>query len=101
MRLLRLLLAVFVLASGLVVVTSGPALACSCAVGSTRDHLDGAHAVLTGTLVEIKDPPTKLFVSSTDPVTYTVTVDSVFKGDVGPDVVFTSARSGASCGLEG
>jgi hypothetical protein len=70
-------------------------------MGSTQDHLDGAEVVLTGTLVEIEDPPKRLLVSSTDPVTYTVSVDSVFQGDVGRDVAFTSARSGASCGLEG
>jgi hypothetical protein len=102
MRLLRLVLAVLVVSSGLLLVTSGPAMACSCASeGSARIYLDSADDVVTGTLVEIKKPPPRLLVSSGDPVTYLVDVDAVFKGDLGRDVAFTSARDGASCGLEG
>lgn len=98
---IRLTLAVLLGIGGLVLAVAGPSFACSCAMASTKDYVQGADVIVTGTLAELQDPPQQQVMSSTDPVTYTVTVDRVFKGDAGSEVEFTSAVSGASCGLEG
>ena len=100
MRVLRLLLAVLVTSGALVVVTAGPATACSCVTGRTRDFVEAADEIVAGTLVEVQEPRA-LFFSSMDPVTYTLGVDAVYRGEVGEQVVFESARDGAACGLEG
>ncbi len=99
-RTTRLLL-VMMLACGMVVtVGSGPALACSCAMAQTPDYVDSSDTIVLGTLVDI-DEPRGFVMSSSDPATYTVEVEAVFKGEAGRRVVFESAVSGASCGLEG
>ena len=100
MRLLRLLLTVLATAGALVVVTAGTASACSCATDRTGDFVESADEILAGTLVEVREPRALLF-RSDDPVTYTLDVDAVYRGEVGEEVVFESARDGASCGLEG
>ncbi len=100
-RTLRLFLLTALLAAGLVVtVGSGPALACSCASGEMSEHVGWADDIVVGMLVDLHEPRS-LLVGSDDPVTYVVEVHSVLKGDAGHRVVFESARSGASCGLEG
>ena len=100
MRVLRLVLAVLVSCGMLVTVGAGPALACSCAVGQTRDFVEGADEIVSGTLADMREPR-GLVMSSSDPITYVVEVDAVFRGDAGRRLVFESAMSGVSCGLEG
>ncbi len=96
MRLLRLLLLAVFVSSGMVVTGgAGPAFACSCAYQQTL-----ADEIFAGTLVSMADPPQRDVMSSTDPITYTVAVDAVYRGDVGIVAVFGSPMFGASCGLE-
>lgn len=92
-----------VLVSGASLVTwgAGPALACSCAYQHMPEFVDGADEIFAGTLTGMSGPPERGVVSSTDPITYTVAVDAVYRGDVGSIAFFESAMSGASCGLEG
>jgi hypothetical protein len=101
MRLLRLLLIVVVCSGTLVTVGAGPALACSCAYGQTRDFVRGADEIVAGTLVGMDGPAQRRILSSTDPIRYTVAVDHVYRGEAGSVVEFESPASGASCGLEG
>ena len=65
------------------------------------EFVDGADEIFAGTLTGMSGPPERGVVSSTDPITYTVAVDAVYRGDVGSVAFFESAMSGASCGLEG
>lgn len=102
MRLLRfLLLTVVVLPGSVVIGGSGPAFACSCAYQDVPDAVVGADEIFAGTLVRMEDPPQRAVMSSSDPITYTVAVDSVYRGDLGMSTTFESPMSGASCGLEG
>jgi hypothetical protein len=100
MRIVRLLLATLFACGLVVTVGSGPALACSCVSGQTADFVSSADAVVTGRLVDVREPG-GFVISSGDPVTYVVDVDAVYRGEAGRRVVFTSSRDGASCGLEG
>jgi hypothetical protein len=96
----RLLVAILLACGMVVTVGSGPALACSCAMAETPDFVSWSDDIVAGTLLDIREPR-GLVMSSADPNVYTVDVDAVFKGDAGRRVVFESAMSGASCGLEG
>ena len=98
---LRLLLAGLLGACCLVFLTPSASHACSCVMANTDDYVDWADAIFTGTLVEVTPPPERDVESSTDPVTYAFDVDTVQKGDVGPTAEVSTARWGASCGLEG
>jgi hypothetical protein len=68
--------------------------------GQISDFVSSSDDIVAGTLVDIREPH-GFVMSSGDPVTYVVDVDAVFRGDAGRRVVFTSAMSGATCGLEG
>lgn len=96
-----IVLTVLVAGASLVTWGAGPALACSCAYQHMPEFVDGADEIFTGTLTAMTEPPRTGVVSSTDPITYTVAVDAVYRGDVGSVAFFESAMSGASCGLEG
>lgn len=85
----------------LVVGGASPGFACSCASQRTADHVALADEVFIGTLVDIGEPAGGDVVSSSDPVAHTFTVAAVHRGDVGAVTVVGSARSGASCGLDG
>ncbi|GAB3198970.1 hypothetical protein GCM10027062_14540 [Nocardioides hungaricus] len=100
---LRLALAGLLAALGLVVLTPTSSVACSCAISGERQLLQYADTVFTGTLTATDVPPPDEdgVVSSTDPVTYRFDVDRVLEGDVATTAEVTSARWGASCGLEG
>jgi hypothetical protein len=67
---------------------------------STSSHVEFADVIVTGTLIDMKDPPQKPIMSSAAPITYTVQVRRTFKGEPRSELQFTSAMSGASCGLE-
>jgi hypothetical protein len=104
MRALRVLLVGVVGLLGtlaLVTGTAGPAAACSCVIAKPAQQLRAADVVVTGVLVSMQDPPRRRLMSSLDPITYTVAVESTYKGEPQAELVFTSAMSGASCGLEG
>ena len=96
-----IVLTVLVSGASLVTWDAGPALACSCAYQRTGEFAAAADEIFTGTLTAMTEPPRTGVVSSTDPITYTVAVDAVYRGDVGSVALFESAMSGASCGLEG
>ena len=98
----RVLLGVLGLLGSLLVVAgaAGPAAACSCVISTPAQQLRGADVVIPGVLVSMQDPPRRRLMSSSDPITYTVAVESTYKGDPRAEVVFTSPMSGASCGLE-
>ncbi|HSV38815.1 MAG TPA: hypothetical protein VLI04_08660 [Nocardioidaceae bacterium] len=79
-----------------------PALACSCAMFPPREHFQRADVVVAGELVSVEEtPPKGGIISSGDPTTYTVSVMATYKGVPAAEVSFTSARDGASCGVEG
>lgn len=101
MRLLRVVLALLAPAVMLVTVSAPPAFACSCAYVNTASFVGGADEIFIGTLTSMTEPSHTGVVSSSDPITYTVEVDAVYRGEVGPVAEFESAMSGASCGLEG
>ena len=99
MNTFRLLLASLLAGVGLVVLGPSPAMACSCVEADTRAHVRWADTVFEATVTDIDDPPLRGIVSSGDPRTYHVDVETVFAGE--PDDEVRSAMSGASCGLEG
>jgi hypothetical protein len=101
MRAIRLIFVAAIGTGMLVIGGAGTALACSCAMAGAADYVDYADVVVTGTLTNIELPPEGPVISSGDPVTYTVQVERTFKGDPQSELTFTSARDGASCGLEG
>ncbi|MGB0102485.1 MAG: hypothetical protein WBP61_19560 [Nocardioides sp.] len=103
MATLRLLLAGLIAALGLVALSAAPSHACSCAMGGPKDYVRWSDVVFTGTLDEIVESPPDPdgTVSSVDPTTYRFDVDRVLEGEVGATADVTSARFGASCGLEG
>ncbi len=101
MRLLRSFFASLLLALSVVVVGAAPSFACSCAGGEPEDFVGWADVVMLGTVTDRQGPPWRPVMSSADLATYTVEVETVFKGDVAPTAYIQTADSGASCGLEG
>lgn len=101
MRTTRALLAALALALSFVVLVPATASACSCAISGVRDYVYRADVVVVGTVTDRRDPPQRPVMSSTDPVTYTVTVDRVLTGEAHATTEIRSAAFGASCGLEG
>jgi hypothetical protein len=96
----RLLVGLFVASVPLVVWGAEPAAACSCGVGTEPEHLADADAVFVGTATRIDGRQPRVESSSIDPVTWTFSVESVVKGDVGAEQQVTTAATSASCGLE-
>jgi hypothetical protein len=101
MTTVRLVLAGFLAACGLVALTPSTSYACSCVVGAPSDYVEWADAVFVGTLAEMEPPPRRAIMSSSDPNTYTFLVTRVLEGEVDATTTVESAMSGASCGLEG
>lgn len=99
MRTIRLLLATLVTALGAMVLAPAPAFACSCVSADAKQFVTWADVVVTG-IVDNRDPPPMPISSSMDPATYTVTIDTIFKGEAERTVKVRSPDSGASCGLE-
>jgi hypothetical protein len=98
MKTLRFALALLA-ALSIVPLAPTAAFACSCALATTQQYVADADVVVTGRFVERQEPPR--FMSSADPVTYTVQVDQVHKGTAPTELAVRTAMSGASCGLEG
>lgn len=100
MRSVRTFCAALFAALSIVVFGAGPSFACSCVSRDAAAFVDSAEVVVSGTVIEVVPPPSKAVMSSMDPATYHLTVDTVYKGDVGTDLLVLSPNSGASCGLE-
>lgn len=99
-RFLFALLGAVVGALAFVVLVPSTAFACSCAQISVADSVEHADLVVSGSIEDRDEGPFKVIRSSGDPVTYTVAVDEVLKGESGPVTKVESAAEGASCGLE-
>lgn len=95
------LLLVLVGAFAALVLIPPPAFACSCVGGTDADFYKRADAVVAGIVTDKEMPSKGPVMSSGDAVTYSVDVAGVYKGAPVATVQFTSAGSGASCGLEG
>lgn len=89
------------LVTGIVAVLlgAGVAAACDCADLPLEEQAAQADVIARVVVEEIDSPENPS--SSADPVTYTVAASAVWKGDVASRFTFSSALSGASCGLEG
>ncbi|QDO88189.1 hypothetical protein FNH13_07405 [Ornithinimicrobium ciconiae] len=90
------------LAPALVLLAPAAAMACSCAVADTETLVGYVDTIAVGELATIEAPPTRAdgAVDTADQVTYTVTLQTVLKGEPDNPLVFRSASHGASCGLE-
>jgi len=101
MRRALLLVLLFPLLPALAV--PSPAFACSCAMFTPREYVDNAGLAAAGALASTSSTPANSegIVSTVDPTTYTVGVRATYKGEETSRVTFTSARFGASCGVEG
>ncbi|MBI4310978.1 MAG: hypothetical protein HY681_04270, partial [Chloroflexi bacterium] len=76
-----------------------PAYACSCAGPDPERVVGFADVIVIGTVDGVEIPPRSDGKwSSIDPAYVSVTVERYLKGSGGVDLVFTTARSGASCG---
>ena len=86
-------LVLLVLAFTGVVVSQVPAHACSCVAQTFKDQSAAADAVFTGSVDSVSEP-------SGSEVTYEVTADRAYKGELpGRSVTVTSRTDSASCGL--
>jgi hypothetical protein len=82
------------------VLTAGPAHACSCVARAFPEQLAVADAVLTGTAVSREDPAgSGPVVSSARSVRWGFSVDAVHRGDLGARVTVVAAAGEASCGI--
>jgi hypothetical protein len=102
MRVLHTLLALAIGASTLMLGT-GTAVACSCALVSDAELVDVVDVIFRGTVIDyqyIEDPDGDGTVSSLDPATFTFAVEEVYKGNATETQRVLSPVDGASCGLE-
>lgn len=98
-RALLLVLALLAVPVALVL-TAGPAHACSCASRTFPEQVASADAVLTGTATSREDPAgSGDAVSSASSIRWEFAVDTVHRGDLGARVTVVAAMSGASCGI--
>ncbi len=98
MRPVRILVAVAVGVLTSLVLAVPPAFACSCVAAGPADFASRADVVLVGTVTGVRDSGGR---STAAPVLYRVAVERVLQGRAGADVEVRSARSSASCGLQG
>jgi hypothetical protein len=101
-RLLRCPLAAALLATVVVLLPAGAAMACSCVEApADRELLARSDVAFAGTLVARHDPTVLFGLSSSDDAAVLVfVVNTVHKGAVAGRQGIETARSGASCGLE-
>lgn len=99
-RVARLLAGLCLVSVPLVVWSAEPAAACSCLARSEPEQLADADAVFVGTATRVDGRQPGAESSLIDPVTWTFSVESVVKGDVGVEQQVMTAASSASCGLE-
>jgi len=100
----RLLLVVMLVAGGLVFVTPGRALACSCdAPQPFGKAVKEADAVFAGVVTSLEQTSGQRSFLGSAPYgyfAYTFEVDEVVAGDVGSTVEVRAHSSGASCGIK-
>lgn len=73
--------------------------ACSCMILGPGDALANADVAFVGVVARIDDPTAAPVVSSGDPVFYTFAVEEPLKGEPGAQLVVSSSRDSASCGV--
>jgi len=74
--------------------------ACSCMQLQPGDALANADVAFVGVVSKVTDYTTEgPIIRSGDPVSYTFAVEEVLKGSAGSELVVTSTRDGASCGM--
>ncbi|MFF3923572.1 hypothetical protein [Paenibacillus lactis] len=78
------------------------ASACSCAEPPTiAESLELKTAIFAGKVTSISGPPPfRLFSSGPDPVTVTLEVSKVWKGELGKKTTISTAMSSESCGYD-
>lgn len=97
----RLLVPALVSLGVLLPLQAAPALACSCAWPSSHaESLARADVVVSGDVVERREPPRRPVMSSGDRATYVLQVRRVHAGQAREVLEVQTASSGASCGLE-
>lgn len=94
---MRRLLALVLVTLGCVALTAPPAYACPRPVRPLPAQLEAAGSVFSGTVTAVTGTPG----TGTEPVTYTVAVDRVFKGEVQAQTRVVSPATVARCGLQG
>lgn len=99
-RAARVAVAALLLTPVLVLTGPGAALACSCALATTAEHIGWVDTVAAGELTSI-EPRTDGPTDAGSQLTYTATLQTTFKGDPQNPLVFHSSSMGSDCGLEG
>jgi hypothetical protein len=89
----RVLSALAVAVTSLVMFGAAPAHACSCAPASVPEHAERADVVFVGTITTMESGP------AGSNVVYGVEVDEVFKGDVTRETEVVTAGQSTACGL--
>jgi len=89
----RVLSALAVAMTSLVMFGASPAHACSCAPATVPEYAERADVVFVGTITETDGGSKARLVS------YEVAVDRVFKGDVSRETEVVTASQGTACGL--
>lgn len=89
-----LLLVALVLAPVPLVVTAGPAHACTCMELTSDGVWDSADAVVVGEITDRQGDPDDF-----DELSYEVRVSSVYRGSVTEVITFTAHPDGAACGF--
>lgn len=95
MRGVRVALAALLVAPALVVLNPGAAWACSCEEAGTAELVGYADTVAVGQLTAMELLPE----NNGAWIRYTVTLQTVFKGEPDNPLVFRSASEGSACGL--
>lgn len=95
-----IMLAIFLFSAIMPSLAVVPAYACSCAAPIPAQSESNADLIAVGTVVSVDMPSVGAFGtwSSFDPAYVSVAVDRYLKGSGGVDLIFSTARSGASCG---
>lgn len=93
------LIAATLAALGLLVGSSLPAAACSCALLPPRERIANADLVARGVVTAVDT--SRVGQGSADPVVYTIRASVVWKGTVASTYQVSSAAQGPSCRLEG
>jgi hypothetical protein len=95
------LVGVLALAVPVIMVGTAPAaLACSCVTKQFTGQVDRADVVFSGRVLALEPERPRTVVGSTDPMTWTFSVDRRYKGDAQAPQPVVSVRSEASCGVE-
>ncbi|OCA90447.1 hypothetical protein A8F94_00720 [Bacillus sp. FJAT-27225] len=102
MKKVKVLLAIFLVATISFYVKPAYVSACSCAVPeSVETELKNKTAIFSGKVIRFEDPRANSFIqSSADPISVVFEVKSSWKGVKESQVIVNTAKSSASCGYE-